>query len=149
MKEEFGFPKSELHAQAYWTEGRAMGTDRTEANAEAAPEVAVAESAAAQPVPAPAAAAPARGTWRAQGAGRLLSPLKTPLIVSGVLQAIITLIQLAPFVLLVELARLLLAGSEESRLWTLGLTAVWLLGLGALLGAGLTLAASPRRAVRP
>ncbi len=139
LKEEFGFPKSELHAQAYWTEGRAMGTDRTEANAEAAPEIAVAESAAAQPVPAPAAAAPARGTWRAQGAGRLLSPLKTPLIVSGVLQAIITLIQLAPFVLLVELARLLLAGSEESRLWTLGLTAVWLLGLGALLGAGLTL----------
>lgn len=127
LKDEFGFPKSELHAQAYWTEGRAMGTDRTEAEdepkAEAAPET----------------AAPARGTWRAQGAGRLLSPLKTPLIVSGVLQAIITLIQLAPFVLLVELARLLSAGAEESRLWTLGLTAVWLLGLGALLGAGLTL----------
>jgi ATP-binding cassette, subfamily B, bacterial IrtA/YbtP len=133
LKDEFGFPKSELHAQAYWTEGRAMGTDRTEATPDteaiAAPE----------PVAAPAAAAPARGTWRAQGAGRLLSPLKTPLIVSGVLQAIITLIQLAPFVLLVELARLLLAGAEETRLWTLGLTAVWLLGLGALLGAGLTL----------
>ena len=129
LRDEFGFPKSELHAQAYWTEGRAMGTDRTEA---AEPEA----------VSAPAAAAPAvpaRGTWRAQGAGRLLAPLKTPLIISGVLQALITLIQLAPFVLLVELARLLLAGAEESRLWTLGLTAVWLLGIGALLGAGLTL----------
>lgn len=136
LKDEFGFPKSELHPQAYWTEGRAMGTDRTEATPEATSE---AEVEAAEPVAAPAAAAPARGTWRAQGAGRLLSPLKTPLIVSGVLQAIITLIQLAPFVLLVELARLLLAGAEESRLWTLGLTAVWLLGLGALLGAGLTL----------
>ncbi|MGW4099334.1 ABC transporter ATP-binding protein/permease [Mycobacterium sp. NPDC004974] len=136
LKDEFGFPKSELHAQAYWTEGRAMGTDRTEAEAETRDE---SEAAVAEPVPAPAAATPARGTWRAQGAGRLLSPLKTPLIVSGVLQAIITLIQLAPFVLLVELARLLLAGAEESRLWTLGLTAVWLLGLGALLGAGLTL----------
>ncbi|WP_135459540.1 ABC transporter ATP-binding protein/permease [Mycobacterium sp. DL99] len=136
LKDEFGFPKSELHAQAYWTEGRAMGTDRTEAEAETRDE---SEAAVAEPVPAPAAATPARGTWRAQGAGRLLSPLKTPLIVSGVLQAIITLIQLTPFVLLVELARLLLAGAEESRLWTLGLTAVWLLGLGALLGAGLTL----------
>ncbi|CRZ17410.1 ABC transporter ATP-binding protein/permease [Mycolicibacterium neworleansense] len=134
LRDEFGFPKSELHAQAYWTEGRAMGTDRTEEKAEAPTEPAVE-----QPVSAPAAAAPARGTWRAQGAGRLLAPLKTPLIVSGVLQALITLIQLAPFVLLVELARLLLSGAGESRLWTLGLTAVWLLGLGALLGAGLTL----------
>ncbi|UBV15147.1 ABC transporter ATP-binding protein/permease [Mycolicibacterium fortuitum] len=134
LKDEFGFPKSELHAQAYWTEGRAMGTDRTET--EPAPE---AETAVTEPVQTTAPAAPARGTWRAQGAGRLLAPLKTPLIVSGVLQAIITLIQLAPFVLLVELARLLLSGAEESRLWTLGLTAVWLLGLGALLGAGLTL----------
>ncbi|OCB16865.1 iron ABC transporter permease [Mycolicibacterium porcinum] len=136
LKDEFGFPKSELHAQAYWTEGRAMGTDRTEAEPSPATEP---ETAVAEPVPAPAAAAASRGTWRAQGAGRLLAPLKTPLIISGVLQAIITLIQLAPFVLLVELARLLLAGAEESRLWTLGLTAVWLLGLGALLGAGLTL----------
>ncbi|BBX28614.1 ABC transporter ATP-binding protein/permease [Mycolicibacterium alvei] len=130
LRDEFGFPKSELHAQAYWTEGRAMGTDRTEV---AEPEPVSA------PAPAPIPAAPARGTWRAQGAGRLLAPLKTPLIISGVLQALITLIQLAPFVLLVELARLLLAGAEESRLWTLGLTAVWLLGFGALLGAGLTL----------
>ncbi|MBP2455372.1 ABC transporter ATP-binding protein/permease [Mycolicibacterium lutetiense] len=130
LRDEFGFPKSELHAQAYWTEGRAMGTDRTEV-AEPEPEPVAA--------PAPTPAAPARGTWRAQGAGRLLVPLKTPLIISGVLQALITLIQLAPFVLLVELARLLLAGAEESRLWTLGLTAVWLLGVGALLGAGLTL----------
>ncbi|OMB98686.1 iron ABC transporter permease [Mycobacterium sp. NS-7484] len=137
LREEFGFPKSELHAQAYWTEGRAMGTDRTEAEpeAETAPEAA-AEVAA---VTSDGAASPARGTWRAQGAGRLLAPLKTPLIVSGVLQAIITLVQLAPFVLLVELSRLLLAGADESRLWTLGLTAVWLMGLGALLGAGLTL----------
>lgn len=141
LKDEFGFPKSELHAQAYWTEGRAMGTDRTEAEAgpETESETADSENAVAEPVAAAAAAAPARGTWRAQGAGRLLAPLKTPLIVSGVLQAIITLIQLAPFVLLVELARLLLSGADESRLWTLGLTAVWLLGLGALLGAGLTL----------
>lgn len=136
LKNEFGFPKSELHAQAYWTEGRAMGTDRTEDEAE---NPAASESAAAESVPAPAVAAASRGTWRAQGAGRLLAPLKTPLIISGVLQAVITLIQLAPFVLLVELARLLLSGAEESRLWTLGLTAVWLLGLGALLGAGLTL----------
>jgi len=41
-----------------------------------------------------------RGSWRAQAAGRLLAPLRSALIISGVLQAVITLVQLAPFVLL-------------------------------------------------
>jgi ATP-binding cassette subfamily B protein IrtA len=68
-----------------------------------------------------------------------MAPLKTPLIVSGVLQAVITLVQLAPFVLLVELARLLLTGADESRLWTLAFAALTLLGVGTVLGAALTL----------
>ena len=133
LRDEFGFPKQEIHAQAYWTEGRAMGTKRGD---EPAP------SAAPSPKPAPAAAPaadPVRGTWRAQAAGRLLAPLKTPLLISGVLQALLTLIQLAPFVLLVELVRLLLSGADSDRLWTLGLAAVTLLGIGAALGAALTL----------
>ena len=67
--------------------------------------------------PTPAAVPAARGSWRAQAAGRLLAPLRSALILSGVLQAIITLVQLAPFVLLVELARLLVAGRRASRLW--------------------------------
>ncbi|WP_319457172.1 MULTISPECIES: ABC transporter ATP-binding protein/permease [unclassified Mycobacterium] len=126
LRDEFGFPKQELHAQAYWTEGRAMGTKR--GDEEAKPDA---------PAAAPPEAAP--GTWRAQAAGRLLAPLKTPLIVSGVLQGLITLIQLAPFVLLVELARLLLAGADAARLWTLGIAAVALLGTGTTLAAALTL----------
>jgi ATP-binding cassette, subfamily B, bacterial IrtA/YbtP len=28
LRDEFGFPKSEIHAQAYWSAGRAMGTRR-------------------------------------------------------------------------------------------------------------------------
>jgi ATP-binding cassette subfamily B protein IrtA len=127
LRNEFGFPKSEVHAQAYWTAGRAMGTDRETA--------AQPKSTAVQPEPAPQ---PARSNWRAQAAGRLLAPLRTALIVSGVLQAVITLVQLAPFVLLVELARLLVTGAE-SQLWAVGIAAVWVLGLGAFLGAALTL----------
>ncbi len=50
----------------------------------------------------------------------------------------ITLVQLAPFVLLVELARLLVSGADASRLWDVGIAAVALLGLGTLLGAALT-----------
>lgn len=128
LRDEFGFPKTEVHAQAYWTDGRAMGTSRDNAAIEVQPAA-----------PAPDPAVPARGSWQSQAAGRLLGPLRTPLIVSGVLQAVVTIVQLAPFVLLVELARLLLTGAQESRLWTLGLTAVSLLGLGAVLAAALTL----------
>ncbi|OBB80012.1 iron ABC transporter permease [Mycobacterium colombiense] len=146
LRDEFGFPKSEVHAQAYWSAGRAMGTrrgDEPDAPDSATPSVS-AEDIAAQLESAPQAsdAAPvpaARGNWRAQGAGRLLAPLRSALIVSGVLQAVITLVQLAPFVLLVELARLLVSGAPASRLWDIGIAAVALLGLGALLGAALTL----------
>lgn len=130
LRDEFGFPKSEVHAQAYWTEGRAMGTRRGDKIEAAIPEP--------QPVTA-VAVTPSQGSWRAQAAGRLLAPLRTSLIVSGVLQAIITLVQLAPFVLLVELARLLLAGADEARLQTVGVAAVGLLGFGTLLGAAMTL----------
>ncbi|WAJ43877.1 ATP-binding cassette domain-containing protein [Mycobacterium sp. Aquia_216] len=146
LKEAFGFPKSEVHAQAYWSAGREMGTTRGgETDAAPAPtDDGVLESVAARPETPPVAAAdgsaPAnRGSWRAQAAGRLLGPLRSALIVSGVLQALITLVQLAPFVLLVELARLLLSGADASRLWDVGIAAVSLLGLGTVLGAALTL----------
>lgn len=130
LRDEFGFPKQEIHAQAYWTEGRAMGTKRGDDPAPvAAPETPVAA-----PVPTP----PTRGNWRAQGAGRLLAPVKTPLVVSGVLQGVITVIELAPFVLLVELARLLLSGADSGRLGTLGIAAVVLLAVGTGLAATLT-----------
>jgi ATP-binding cassette, subfamily B, bacterial IrtA/YbtP len=143
LRDEFGFPKSEIHAQAYWSAGRAMGTRRGDepesADAVARPvsesEVVVAQ----QESTAKPAAVPARGSWRAQAAGRLLAPLRSAVIASGVLQAVITLLQLAPFVLLVELARLLAGGAEAARLWEIGIAAVGLLGVGTVLGAALTL----------
>lgn len=140
LRDEFGFPKTELHPQAYWTEGRAMGTKRGD---ERVPDAKAAAKPADKPAaahtdPAPAAATP-RGSWRAQAAGRLLAPLKNTLIISGVLQAIITLVQLAPFVLLVELARLLLTDAASGRLWTLGVVAISLLGTGSFLAAAMTL----------
>jgi ATP-binding cassette subfamily B protein IrtA len=81
----------------------------------------------------------APGNWRARAAGRLLAPLRLPLVLSGLLQAVITLLQLAPFVLLVELARLLVSGAEASRLGAIGIAAVGLLGLSTVAGAALTL----------
>jgi ATP-binding cassette, subfamily B, bacterial IrtA/YbtP len=146
LRDEFGFPKSEIHAQAYWSAGRAMGTrrggepsavDLIDPAAQPAGQV---EVVAAQPAPVAAPVTKSgRGSWRAQAAGRLLAPLRWPLIVSGALQAVITLLQLAPFVLLVELARLLVSGAGASRLWTIGIAAVTVLGAGTVVGAALTL----------
>jgi ATP-binding cassette subfamily B protein IrtA len=130
LRDDFGFPKSEIHAQAYWSAGREMGTRRGDES----PVTADPESVVVHDVP-----ATVQGSWRAKAAGRLLAPLRSALIASGVLQAVITLIQLAPFVLLVELARQLVAGTEAARLREIGVAAVALLGIGTLLGAALTL----------
>ncbi len=136
LRDEFGFPKQEMHAQAYWTEGRAMGSKRGDEKGEP-PKPKAAAKPKADTAPKTVAAAAPSGTWRAQAAGRLLAPLKRKLIISGVLQALITLIELAPFVLLVELARLLLIGAAADRLWDLGIAAVALLGTGTFLTAAL------------
>ncbi|MGA7051179.1 MAG: ABC transporter ATP-binding protein/permease [Mycobacterium sp.] len=148
LRDEFGFPKSEIHAQAYWNAGRAMGVHRvTEPDisdsvtpaAHSRPERVAAQGRSVGSVSGKALAPPARGSWRAQAAGRLLAPLTSELVISGVLQALVTLLQLAPFVLLVELARLLVSGADASRLWMVGISAVGLLGTGTVLGAALTL----------
>src|SRR5699024_10154835 len=133
LRDEFGFPKSEIHQQAYWVEGRAMGKRRGgETSAPAAdPAPAQAETApAAAPAPAQAETAPAAApapaqpmAWRANASGRLLAPLRPALLAAGVLQALVTVVQLAPFVVLVELARRLLGGAGRDGLWTLGLWA--------------------------
>src|SRR5690606_28685167 len=65
--------------------------------------------------------------------------LKKQFIAAGVLQGIITLIELAPFVLLVELARQMFIGAPAETLWAIILWFIILLGVGALLSAALTL----------
>ncbi|SJM53036.1 ABC transporter, transmembrane region [Actinomycetales bacterium JB111] len=200
LKETFGFPKTEIHAQAYWIEGRAFGSNRNkgqekeaqEAKKRAQPAAAADDAAQSATVvadqeasardqeslvaaqqPAVAAEAPASTTaattaataaasadagvpaqttpaapasadseapagttsWRSQAGGKLLAPLKRTFWAAGILQALITLVQLAPFVLLVELARRLLVGSDPGVLWTLGIWAVGLLLAGAVLAA--------------
>ncbi|MFE0774642.1 ABC transporter ATP-binding protein/permease [Streptomyces sp. NPDC058861] len=168
LRDEFGFPRSETHAQAYWYHGRAFGSNRRGAAEEPVTAEAPAETAprtgatGAEPAttttttttttstptpPATAATAPSpaagpkshRGAWRARAGGRLLRPLRPTLIAAGVAQALVTLVQLAPFVLMVELARRLTSGKDTDRLWALGAWAVGLTGAGVLLASGLLL----------
>ncbi|OLF04841.1 iron ABC transporter permease [Actinophytocola xinjiangensis] len=131
LRDEFGFPKTEVHARAYWIQGRSMGKLRDDTNDPAGKPAAVPK-----PVKPKEKAA---GAWRSQAAGRLLAPLRRTLVAAGVGQALVTLLQLAPFVLLVELARLLVAGAQPARLWTVGGWALGLLGAGAVLGSALLL----------
>ena len=133
LRDEFGFPKSEVHTRAYWILGRSMGKLRNDQEAPETPKpVAVPK----KPITREPAVA---GSWRAQAAGRLLAPLKRTLALAGVCQAVVTLLQIAPFVLLVELSRLLLAGAAEQALWTVGAWALGLLGAGAVLSSALLL----------
>ncbi|MER7849646.1 ABC transporter ATP-binding protein/permease [Kitasatospora sp. NPDC096077] len=167
LREEFGFPKSELTGRAYWIHGRSMGKLRDDpAGGKAAlPEIAAARpptgdelagdeladggptaagpaaprepAVPAQPGAPSTPAAPAR--WRSQAAGRLLAPVRGALLLAGLLQVVVTVLQLAPFVLLTELARRLLDGADDARLRAVGLLALGLLGAGTVLGAALTL----------
>lgn len=150
VKEDFGFPKSEFYQQAYWAIGRAMGKERDGSETEdtattttatiETPEAAATEKVIEPPTTSAASTvAPTRGNWRSQAGSKLFAELKPKFVVAGVLQVLLTLLQLAPYVLLVELARHLLKGSENSTLWTLGLWAVGLLALSAVLEAALQL----------
>lgn len=141
LRDEFGFPKADVHAAAYWTFGRAMGSRRGDTETHQAP--APTPTAPQPATPDASAAAPEstvpQGRWRSQAAGELLAPVKKQMIASGVLQAIITLVELAPFVVLVELTRLLLSGADQTRLWHTGFIFLGLLVLGTCLAAALTL----------
>lgn len=67
LRDEFGFPKSEIHAQAYWNAGRAMGTHRATEPAATEPEVAQPRSQKRRCLPRRVAAGALRlpaGCWR-------------------------------------------------------------------------------------
>ncbi|NUT43699.1 MAG: ATP-binding cassette domain-containing protein [Thermoactinospora sp.] len=129
---ELGFPKPDVHGRAYWTRGKAMGVDR-ERPVEPAQPV---EREPAGPVEREPARNP--GRWRSRAGARLLTPLRGRLLAAGLFQAVVSLLQLAPYVLLAELCRRLLAGEEG--LAELGVLALILMGAGAVLSGLLVVA---------
>ncbi|WP_099039429.1 ABC transporter ATP-binding protein/permease [Mycobacterium neglectum] len=133
LRDVFGFPKSDVHAQAYWTQGREMGSRRDAEDTPAEVDNGAAVETKATPVPAEAP----KGRWRSQAAKDLLAPVKPQLIATGILETLITLLGLAPFIVLVELARQLLAGADEAAMRSTLIVFVVLLGTGAALSAAL------------
>ena len=148
LVDDFGFPKREVYGRAYWTANRARGTDRETGHngqnheqGSLTPAAKVAEvKAPVSSAPSPTQSAPvAKSRWRSQLAGELFTPIRHQLIASGILQGIITLLQLAPYVVLVEFARLLIMGAPAETLWQTGIWFAVFPDVGAMLGSALTL----------
>ena len=122
LQRDFGLNRSTLHAQAYWIRGRAMGKSRVleEINEEHA-------TASVQATEDPAADA----GEQAEPAEGLLSPARPALIAGGVAQALLAVLQIVPFILFAEAARLFLKGATQQELITLGVTALIVMGASA------------------
>lgn len=132
-----GFPLADIKHTAYWMLGKAMRLRKETsqpAGKEAAPPPA-------QPAPMAARSeSERRPRWRSQGGQELLAGLRWTLRAAGLLQGLISLMQLAPLILLAELGRRLLAGEKSwDALSPLILWAVGLYGAAAALSAGLML----------
>jgi ATP-binding cassette subfamily B protein IrtA len=102
-----GFPLPDIEHRAYWMRGKAMrlakereAKELEKAAGRAEPSLAAAKTIAEQPA----------GRWRSERGKELLGSIRWKLRVAGVMQAFISIMQLAPYVLLAEIGRRLLDG---------------------------------------
>lgn len=137
-----GFPLADIKHAAYWMLGKAMRL-RKESSQPAGETERHPPPQPTAPVPAPIAAraeTERRPRWRSQGGQELLAGLRWTLRSAGLLQGLISLMQLAPLILLAELGRRLLAGERSwEALSPLVLWAIGLYGAATMLSSGLML----------
>ena len=114
LEREFGLNRATLHAHAYWVRGRAMGKSRVleQAAREQEPQPTVAPTAAPAPV-------------------RVLAPARGALVVGGVAQALLAVLQIVPFILFAEVARLFLRGAGVGEFIAVGVAALLVMALSA------------------
>ena len=114
LEREFGLNRATLHAHAYWVRGRAMGKSRVleQAAREQEPQPTVASTA----VPAPV---------------RVLAPARGALVVGGLAQALLAVVQIVPFILFAEVARLFLRGAGVDEFIAVGVAALLVMALSA------------------
>lgn len=148
LTDEFGFPRSHLTAQAYWKAGKNMGITRDlpeiedRPQAEKAGEVGTAASVSHSGDSAGATSDSARtaeASWSTNRGRELLRPVRGAMIASGIAQAIITCLELAPYLVLAEAGRRILAGAEATELLPLAYWFAGIMGAGVLLGSLLTI----------
>ena len=114
LEREFGLNRATLHAHAYWVRGRAMGKSRVleQAAREQEPQPTVAPTAAPVPV-------------------RVVAPARGALFVGGLAQALLAVVQIVPFILFAEVARLFLRGAGVDEFIAVGVAALLVMALSA------------------
>lgn len=115
LQREFGLNRSTLHSHAYWTRGRAMGKSRVLQEAD-------------QAVAADRVSAEPETSVAAEGTD-VLKPAKPAMICGGIAQALVSVLQVVPFILFAEIARLFISGAERQAFIDIGLLALVILGL--------------------
>ncbi|MEP7453621.1 ATP-binding cassette domain-containing protein [Phyllobacterium sp. SB3] len=111
LNQQHGFPLVDIQHRAYWMRGKAMRLKKNSGKD-------VAENSAVKPAPAmpelPTSRPPVLSArWRSQRGKELLASLRWKLRVAGILQAMVSLLQLVPFILLAEIGRKLLEGQSS------------------------------------
>ena len=115
LNKQHGFPLADIQHRAYWVRGKAMSLRKDHGDRAGGPDEVAGKPAEvldrAPEKQRETAATKARvGRWRSQRGAELLASVRWKLRAGGVLQALISLMQLAPFILLAEICRKLVAG---------------------------------------
>lgn len=142
LNKQHGFPLADIQHRAYWVRGKAMRLRKDHGVEEAEPVIdAAVTGPATQAAETPRFNPPSTvGRWRSQRGLELLVSLRWKLWAAGVLQGLISLMRLAPFILLAEIGSRLLAGEAGwSAYQPLVVAALVLYGAAALLSSALLL----------
>lgn len=120
--------RATLHAQAYWIHGRAMGTSR---DADEGPQQREETTPTAGGNTAPASTGPPADAAVESSAPppSVLRPARVAMILSAVVQALLSISFLVPYVLFAQLALRLMAGAGVDELLRLGIIALVVLGV--------------------
>lgn len=149
LQRDHHLSRATLHAQAYWVKGRAMGkTQETEVTSTRGLEKAdgttagssTADTAAyvgGQTTPAaePSGDRETRDRGAAARTPGVLAPTRWPLMMAGVAQGLVSILQIVPFVLFADVARIFLQGADRQRYEETATTAAVVMGLSALASA--------------
>ncbi len=112
LQREFDINRPMLHAQAYWVRGKSMGRSR-----------AAAQATSQQPTQ---AALPTRQPEP------LLKPARRALIMGGIAQALVAVLEIMPFILFAEVARLFPRGGSRDEFVATSFVALLVMGVNAL-----------------
>ena len=119
LQREFDINRPMLHAQAYWVRGKSMGRSRAAAQPT-------------QPAQSAQTTSATQTTPQQQQPEPLLRPARRALIMGGIAQALVAVLEIMPFILFAEVARLFLRGGSRDEFVATSLVALLVMGVNAL-----------------